>query len=126
MAKESRRAGESKTDYLLRTKYAGKKSATEVAREKEERRARRKNTTLPKADHRRNTSVSEPQKASGSQARDGQSIEEWYEQHRQTPTSRGRRQRHRQGIPSDAESGGGEAFADRSARSGTKWSWFGR
>jgi hypothetical protein len=40
---------------------------------------------------------------------------------RQADASARRRSRAKRNIPSDAETGGGEAFADRNARSITRW-----
>ena len=102
MAKEPRLPGESRDAYLARTRHAGKKSASETKREKEGRNKR----STSEAPSRRSSRMSD---------------QELYERVRQTPQSRKRRATHRRSIPSDAQSGGGESFADRSAWSLTKW-----
>lgn len=50
----------------------------------------------------------------------------FYDQHRNTSQSRQNRRNHQRNIPTDVQSGGGETFAERSARSITAWtrSWF--
>ena len=99
---------------LAQTKYAGKESASEKAarraREKTEKEARKASPAVPppsKADKRRTGGEFD--------------AAAWYDEYRKTPQSRKNRAAHRRNIPSDAESGGGEAFADRNARSTTRW-----
>lgn len=97
MPKHVRLSGESRDHYLARTKYAGRESASERAARKEAER----HITAPPVPK-------------------DQTIEEWYGEYRKTPKSRGRRKKHKRNIPSDAQSGGGEAFADRST---SFWFW---
>ena len=104
---------------LAQTKYAGKESASEKAarraREKAEKEARKASR------HQTSPAVPPPSKADKRRTSGEFDAAAWYDEYRKTPQSRKNRAAHRRNIPSDAESGGGEAFADRNARSTTRW-----
>lgn len=99
---------------LAQTKYAGKESASEKA-------ARRAREKAEKAARKASPAVPPPSEADNPGTGDEFDAAAWYDEYRKTPQSRKNRAAHRRNVPSDAESGGGEAFADRDARSITRW-----
>ena len=115
---------------LAQTKYAGEESASEKAArkaqekaEKAARKAQEKAEKDARKASRRQTTPAVPPPSKSDKRRTGDEFDAaaWYDEYRKTPQSRKNRAAHRRNIPSDAESGGGEAFADRSARSTTRW-----
>lgn len=114
---------------LAETKFAGRESATEKAARKARERAEKDALRGERSARRHQTAPAVPPPSQDRHTPQVTAHQQsgkfdagaWYDEHRKTPQSRKRRQNHKRSILPDAQSGGGEAFANRSAKSTTNW-----